>query len=55
MILRSFWSVKFCQMDSYSSLAFLPQTSANSWLIRAASSCGHQEGGKSSPVQEEAM
>jgi hypothetical protein len=50
MILRSFESVKFCQMDSYNSLAFLPQTSANSWLTRAASSCAHQEGRKSSPA-----
>lgn len=42
--LFSIGSVKFCQIGSYSSLAFWPQTSENSWLSRAASSCGHQEG-----------
>lgn len=45
MALRSFESVKFCQMGSYSSLAFLPQTSVNSCLMSSVSSCGHQEGG----------
>lgn len=43
-ILFSIGSVKFCQIGSYSSLAFWPQASENSWLSRAASSCGHQEG-----------
>lgn len=55
MALRSFESVKFCQMGSKSSLAFLPQISANSCSMSSASSCGHQEGGKSGLAQAEAM
>lgn len=55
MTFRSFESVKFCQMGPYSSLAFLPQTSENSWLMSSASSCAQQEGGKRGPSQVEAM
>lgn len=44
MTLRRMGSLKFCQIGSYRSLAFWPQTSANSWLSKAASSCGHRRG-----------
>lgn len=44
MTLLRIGSLKFCQIGSYSSLAFWPQTSANSWLSSAASSCGHRRG-----------
>jgi hypothetical protein len=50
MTLCSFVSVKFCQIASYNSLAFWPQASVNSWLSRAASSCGYQEDRKGDPA-----
>lgn len=51
MTFLSVESVKFCQMGPYSSLAFLPQTSANSCLMSSASSCAQQEGEKSGLTQ----